>query len=423
MIGFFWTPLRFDWTNKQGEPQKPDWGELKELRKRQALSLVQKQGGTMKHDEKMYHVQAAEQDIGGFVDFLDQFGQRPFEDQNAAENAELGHEEPALEISWISAEDLSTDAAFLSLHPRTRQALLNAAALSDVPCQKKTRASHLAQRKTESAMRAQLKRRGFVKEYQALIKEKGIDAARAKFCPAIAKKGGLGQKKGACAKKKKSLKSGAGKKRAAKAKAADNKRICDEIARQLQELQSLMAVAEKTKKDNQVAATRPDLSLHDRVAERRQLRKAADDLAVRGIAMQQIASRLSEQQKAMEHAGATTQKAMNRIRQTATNTLLKAKRAANLVAQKLSPATETSAPEQVVSAAPVPAAPAIGTEQPASAPEQAASAAAPATGPTTAPPTEQPEVESPAQAAVSFRTWDPELLNYRIIDKFKLLNL
>ena len=55
----------------------------------------------------------------------------------------------------------------------------------------------------------------------------------------------------ACAKKKKSHKSGAGKKRAAKAKAADNKRICDEIARQLQELQSLMAVAEKTKKDNQ----------------------------------------------------------------------------------------------------------------------------------------------------------------------------
>ena len=34
-------PLRFDWTNAEGVPKKPDWSELRVLRERQRLEAVQ----------------------------------------------------------------------------------------------------------------------------------------------------------------------------------------------------------------------------------------------------------------------------------------------------------------------------------------------------------------------------------------------
>ena len=60
---------------------------------------------------------------------------------------------------------------------------------------------------------------------------------------------------------------------------------------------------------------------------KRELRKVANKLALRGLALQGVADRLESQQKALEAAGNASAKQLARLRQSATNAIRKAQAA------------------------------------------------------------------------------------------------
>ena len=236
--------MRFDWLREDGRPKKPDWDELRDLRQRMALASVQRAGKETSVSDKISHVSEATERVTGFIDCLGGIGQGPFEEEGLPV---LGEEEPdePLCVEFITAEDLNEDAAFLRLHPRVRQKLLESVDLVDVEFQQKTRVQQKANVQVEKKLKNDLRRSGVIKQYHDMVKEKGAAEARKFFTPSICKKAGLKQKGKRAGKpvvmklKRFSKTSGAAKRRAAKTKAFDNQQLAAQMAKAYVEVRAL----------------------------------------------------------------------------------------------------------------------------------------------------------------------------------------
>ena len=176
---------RYTWLDGAGNPQKPCWNELKDLRKRQASAYVQQKGKGLSDETKRAHLLAAGDDVHGFVDFLGGFGQKPFEDEDEAPASERPS---PLTLPWVAPEDLHQDANFLALHPRVRRALIENMELSQIPSQRKTRKAAMADGHILKKMRKTTRRAEMRAEWRRLVDGVGIEEARKRAIPAIVTK-------------------------------------------------------------------------------------------------------------------------------------------------------------------------------------------------------------------------------------------
>ena len=115
-------------THEEGRPQRPDWSELTEIRRRQELVALQSQAGSADKEESAALLMACGSDAKDFIDFLGGLGQRPFEDHEDREDLS-----DAIVLPWISADALCTDASFLALHPRLRHEIVKQMELQHIP--------------------------------------------------------------------------------------------------------------------------------------------------------------------------------------------------------------------------------------------------------------------------------------------------
>ncbi len=302
---------RLTWLDSQNVPVKPDWEELRTIQRRQTLKQCQKQSGHVRVETQEAKL-AENAPLSGFMDILDGRGEMPFEDRQQ-------HQDDDVCIEWLTQEDISADAAYLSLHPRIKRALLMQSEVRALAGQTGAGKQHFAAEKRQRRkMQRQTQKRNQKENWQALVNEVGIAEARLRCVPNIIGKEQRkalqkqnAQKKSAKAKiaKAKKKKVSAGKtlrRNKAKIKAktdvkAHIKQALAGMARKVQHLQAQIAdnEAEKTAVVAHIEAADPPLAA-DAAGPGKQLANYADHLAVRTLALQSVAKKIFQTQQETE---------------------------------------------------------------------------------------------------------------------------
>jgi hypothetical protein len=354
---------------------------------------VQQAGKETNMSDKISHVSKAIERVTGFIDCLGGIGQGPFEEEGLQVLGEEELDEPFC-VEFIAAEDLNEDAAFLRLHPRVRQKLLQSVDFVDVELQEKTQGQKKADAKVDKQRKKDLRKAGLIQEYHDMVEKEGVAAAVKKFTPTIVKKAGQKQKGKRVGKpvvmklRLFSKTSGAAKRRAAKTKAFDNQQLAAQMAKAYVEARALRDAYSMEKQNATEARANPDLADPARVAERKEFRKAEEVAYLRHINMSGLCNRITEQHMQMEHVSAQSKKAQSLFQRRSVNLLHKFKELKSMaeeVAEKIAtiPATKLQ-PDTIEqpALAPVPASQGLGAAAQGAA-SQASSPAAPPSGPTT----------------------------------------
>ncbi|CAK0899969.1 unnamed protein product [Prorocentrum cordatum] len=350
---------RVNYVPVHGKPEKPDWGQLRALRARQRAAYVQQKGQGISEDRKQ-ELLLDDEEIDGFVSYLGGWGQRPFAEHEealaaAASDPSLAKGplrpfEPISLAGLISAEALAEEAAFQSLHPRVKQAILAGGAIAKMPKVTKSFRGLAAEKRVEKAMTRKTQAAEKKAEWRAAIDSLGIEAARKQLCvPAVVtkaakktkeqaktkgKKGGAGSTKRRQAKKGKQK---AAARKGARAKAAAT--FAGNVATLEAKLKTLQAQlhgagqeAESQKQEAKqgaeaLAAPPGEQPAAAAAAERKRLRVHADNLTVRSLQLQGLHRQLQDQQQELENANKLGQKALGQVKRKANAAMQAAERA------------------------------------------------------------------------------------------------
>jgi hypothetical protein len=169
-----------------GIPSKPDWDKLGELRQRQRLEYLEKKGDSIPKPERLQILDNSSP-LNSFIDFLDGFGVKPFQD-GIDESEAIG---PNLAGPDFAMDRLHQDASFLSLHPRVRRAILMGDCVKSLSSGFAAHKRKNLQDVTLRRLKTKTDRSDRVKELAQSVADRGIEEARKRFVPNRVKKGGL----------------------------------------------------------------------------------------------------------------------------------------------------------------------------------------------------------------------------------------
>ena len=308
---------RLDWLDSQGVPVKPDWDELKTIQRRQTVKQCQKQSGNVLADTKEAK-KADNAPLSGFIDILDGLGEMPFEDRQP-------HDDDGVCIDWLTQDDFSNDATYLSLHPRIKRALLMKSEVGALAGQTGAGKQHsAAEKKQRRKMQKQTSNRTAKEKLQLLVKEVGIVEARLRCVPNLpgTEQRKAQQKKNALKKSAKAQKVKATKKKVSAGKTirrnkakntakSDMKahiaKVLDGMAMRIQHLQAHIVdkEAEQTALSAAIEAAGPPLAA-DAAGPGKQLANYADALKVQTLSLKGVAEkvlRIQQEWKSMHGNG------------------------------------------------------------------------------------------------------------------------
>ena len=123
-------------------------------------------------------------EINGFVSFLNGWGQKPFEDQDAHDE-EQPKSVAANRLSLagvVSAEALAEETSFLALHPRVKNAMLTGELISKMTGKRKSSRAIAAQRRLENGMMKKTRAASKKAEWCQAINELGLEEAQRRHC-------------------------------------------------------------------------------------------------------------------------------------------------------------------------------------------------------------------------------------------------
>ena len=166
---------RFDWLDADGQPLKPNWNDLRDIRLRQEAEAAKIRTSNV----DIPGITDSNSEICDFIDFLGGVGEAPFEDRLV----EAGdRNEDVVMLPWIPLDELSVGANFLPLHPRLRKELVARMEMQFVkdPTPKTRRkgkeSQHVTHSKADTTRTLKL-------EYQELVDKLGLEKARENFAP------------------------------------------------------------------------------------------------------------------------------------------------------------------------------------------------------------------------------------------------
>ena len=308
-----------------GIPSKPDWDKLGELRQRQRLEYLEKKGDSIPGPERL-RILDNSSPLNSFIDFLDGFGVKPFQD-GIDESEAIG---PNLAGPDFAMDRLHQDASFLSLHPRVRRAILMSDSVKCLSSRFATNKRKDRQDVTLRRMKTKTERSDRVKELAQTVADLGMEEASKRFVPSRVKKGVLkgpssGASKAPPAAPRKKLPrnpqvrpSGGLRRTRDIGLAADVKALREQMEQQSAFLQQRHkdALLEKGVVDQALTANgsmqtngNPDLYV-----ERQSLKNTATDLTLRCMQLQKLQQGVQEQQMEMEHSKRLGEKAIAKIR-------------------------------------------------------------------------------------------------------------
>ena len=298
--------MRFDHVDGEGTPTKPNWEDLAELRSKQTLTAVQRAGKDMSKTEREAHIEKLTLPIKGFIDAMGGIGEKPFADENEGDID--GKEALHIEIENIALEELCENASFRSLHPRERQRILLQVGLADVKSQASNPRSTRGLRAKERQMQNSLGRATMTSQFRDKVEEVGEEKAKNLFAPWVERRAGKKPKATTATKSdKKTRRSGAGKKRAAKAKAAQVKKLGADLAEATMKLQAALEETAPCKKAPKVDAANPDQSVADGVAENTRRMKLANSATMRTLQIEDLVKGINAELEALSSATLSNQ--------------------------------------------------------------------------------------------------------------------
>ena len=285
-----------------GIPSRPDWNQLKTLRARQRAHFLEEKGANIPKDERIAILEDSSE-IQGFIDFLDGYGHKPFQD-GGDEALTVG-----LDIgAHYSLSMLCEDSAFLGLHPRIRNAIITG-----------SRVGALVQG-TGAAARPRQRADPHIENMTNIVRGKKNEAVRQKVA-----KVGLEQARTECkphrstkakpktpspkvVKKKKPKKklSGAQRRQAAKKITADIQALRREMEQHNAILQQSREAAQQEKEavqnELQEKGSEANEKRGDLTVERSYLQRASNQLSLRCLQLERCQENLQQQQAALENA-------------------------------------------------------------------------------------------------------------------------
>jgi hypothetical protein len=172
---------RYAWTDEHGKPKAPDWNELVAIRDRHERVLASKRKLSEAAETGQHLLSSMDLHVKSFIDFLGGWGEKPFDGEEGTKDILAAGS--AISIDIVSAATLHENAAFLNLHPRVRNAILTASALSIMPPQRKSNRSKLAEKRVSKMMAKKVRMSKAKEEYRALVDKVGKCEANALSVP------------------------------------------------------------------------------------------------------------------------------------------------------------------------------------------------------------------------------------------------
>ena len=157
-------------------------------------------------------------------------------------------------------------------------------------------------------MQNSLGRATMTSQFRDKVEEVGEEKAKNLFAPWVERRAGKKPKATTATKSdKKTRRSGAGKKRAAKAKAAQVKKLGADLAEATTQLQAALEQTAPCKKAPKVDAANPDQSIADGVAENTRRRKLANSATMRTLQIEDLVKGINAELEALSSATLSNQ--------------------------------------------------------------------------------------------------------------------
>jgi hypothetical protein len=329
---------RFSWLDEGGVPIQPNWNDLMAVRARHTRVNARSRPIKEAANTGAELLATFDPNITSFIDFLDGYGEQPFDNQICATN--VMEKVECLSIDWITASSLHDNAVFLSLHPKVRNAIMMSTAIKHIPSQKKSKRSELADKKLVDKLQKKERMTGAKTKFRDLALELGSERAKELTVPSVSKKTRCTKKKAekTTAKRGVRLKPG-NKKIQCRTASAMNKNAEKQAVRRRElneSLQRTRIVQQKMLEDVRLFAAVAPLECEAQTpleceaqtpqpdetrqrdtlaAERMSVRIAHQAIAVRGIQLLSLAKDIENKEGELKIHSSTTSSALAKLKQ------------------------------------------------------------------------------------------------------------